>query len=168
MSSLIVSSPVFLRFAGHIKPGMGAQATSAELGSKVLLQKIDFSGQTILQQWQFGNDGRIYLYNTKTPPPSTSALCLTYSGKAMDYAPLILAPVNSKDFTQVWAWAKPHDLSLKNVGASEPGGTIYAMDDNNSSKNPNNPLQIYHINNTKAQYWIAQSVLASQFPQMAK
>lgn len=160
MAVPILSDPVVLRFAGNIPSQTCAQAVSAGDKSLVLLQPIDYSGKNLLQQWQFGSDGRIYLYNASTP----AQFCLTYLGEPENGAPLALGAPDPTDQTQVWQWV--NNLFLKNKGASQ-SGTNFVMDDFEGKANPGNKLEIWPFNNGSAQYWIAQAVLGSQLAAMS-
>src|SRR5262245_46290589 len=124
-------------YLGNPHAQMCAQAAQAAGGQSVLLQKIDPRGNTILQQWQFRNDNRIYLYHPKNLEPT---FCLTFAGQPGDGAPLALAFPDGTDDNQIWL-----PVCFQNLGASKQG-TSFVLDDKYGSTSANNPLQIYHSN----------------------
>ncbi|RUL70461.1 RICIN domain-containing protein [Dyella choica] len=162
MASLNLSIPVLLTYAGNISAMMCAQAVSVGSGAAVLLNPIDYSGNTTTQLWQFGSDNRIYLFNPNDA--LNPILCLSFSGSAQNGAPLVLAQPNALDENQQWIWT--NYLSLENIGAST-SGTIYMLDNNGSGTNPNNKLQLWAANGTDAQQWLTQLLLGAAYATMA-
>ncbi len=161
MASPTLQPPVLLTF-GNIPAQMCAQAASAGSRSLVLLQPIDHTGQTTLQQWQFGSDGRIYL-NTPglNTPGAPASLCLTYQGEPENGEPLGIAATDPTDPTQVWQWIN-NQTSLQNMGASQ-SGTAFVIDNSAGSTSPGNRIQIWAFFNNGNQIWVAQAVPSSQF-----
>jgi hypothetical protein len=156
MASPTLQPPVLLTF-GNIPAQMCAQAASAGSRALVLLQPIDHAGNTTLQQWQLGSDGRIYL-NT---PANPGSLCLTYQGEPENGEPLGIAATDPTDPTQVWQWIN-NQTSLKNMGASQ-SGTTFVIDNSGGSTSPGNKIQIWTFLNNGNQIWVAQAVPSSQF-----
>ena len=152
LDGVSLTQPVVLRFDGAWKPEMCAQAQYEGPNAVITLQNVDMSGQTPLQLWQVGNDGRIYLYTPSAP----ATLCLTYQQTGQPGQPLELATANPQDQTQVWNWNQTPP-SIINVGASG-SGKAFAIDNNHGSTSPGNQVQLYVSNGTNAQAWLFQTV----------
>lgn len=57
--------PVVIAFAGNATANMGLQAAYAGVDAPVTLQSIPWGQPNSLQLFQFGDDGRIYLYTSE-------------------------------------------------------------------------------------------------------
>ncbi|HEY5039127.1 MAG TPA: RICIN domain-containing protein [bacterium] len=142
---LQLSSPVILWYLGRVNFLMCAQAQSVGQGAFITLQPIDYTGNTLQQQFQFGNDGRIYAAG------SSAKFCLTYQGSAQNGSQLVLEPADDSNQTQMWVWNK---LFLENVGASNnQNQIIYVMDDWEQNVSSGNKIQIWQSNGGLAQFW---------------
>lgn len=151
-SVLTLSAPVILTYVGKMSVQMCAQAYPSQ---KVLLEYISYVVPNYMQQWQFGSDGRIYLYTPDKPP----SYCLTFQGDTpADGLPLVIATPSSTDSNQQWLWVNNH-FSLQNIGASQHSGTIYCMDLHHNDSRPGITLQLYHSNFDASQLWVAQAWL---------
>ncbi len=121
------STPFILRWSGAVGVSLCAQAAYAGVDASVTQQEVDYSGNTPLQLWQLGSDGRIYLYGGEGQDP---AYCLDFrptSPPNLNGTPLLLNTVIPSDATQVWDLASAAPLIL-NTGAALIGGGKYAMD----------------------------------------
>lgn len=159
MASLTLTAPVVLAYGGQVTSKMCMQAQDAGTNALITLQPIDYSGNTPLQLFQFGNDGRIYLYNSQNP--SAPAFCVTFQGPAEDGAPIALAKPDNSDQTQVWRWQ--NNLNLVNVGASS--STTFVIDDDHENTGKGNKIQLYGSNGTGAQLWITVLLVQAKVAQ---
>jgi hypothetical protein len=130
MATPKLTSPVAISLVAI--PPVCLQAVYAGARAEITLQPISWGKKRDgFQLWQFGEDGRIYLYTPEAP----AKFCVEFRNSAENGQPLQLNNADPSDQTQMW------DVSglpsIRNVGAGS-----YYMDSGNNHA-PGNKVVIY-------------------------
>jgi hypothetical protein len=129
MATPKLTSPVAISLVAI--PPVCLQAGYAGARAEITLQPISWDKPNDLQLWQFGDDGRIYLYTPKAP----AQFCVEFTNLAANGQPLQLNKADPSDQTQMWDVSSPP--SIRNVGA----GSFFMDSGNNHA--PGNKVVIY-------------------------
>ena len=135
MATPKLTTPLVIAWTGPGLTNMCMQAQYPGVDAPITLQPIRWNppaGESS-QLWQFGDDGRIYVYTPDTP----AQFCIDFPNPAQNGQPLTLNSVIGSDQTQTWNWDS-NPQTLANVGA--PG--MYA-DDSGGGRNPGTKIQIW-------------------------
>ena len=146
MTTANLTPPLVIAYTGQGSTTTCLSATqNAGAGAVITLQQIQWNPAVQnLQLWQFGSDGRIYLY----APELTAKLCVDFPNPPKNGQQLQLNLVAQSNQEQMWNWDTKPGFIL-NVGAQG-----YAIDNNDGHTNPGNQIQIWQQGNTPHQIWM--------------
>ena len=134
MATPNLTPPVVIAFSGNTGANMCMQAPYAGVDAQITLQPIQWQAPwNNLQLWQFGDDGRIYLYT----PDALAQFCVDFPNPAGNGQPILLNTVIPSDQTQLWN-LNVSPQSIANVGA---GG--YFIDNDSGNTGPGNKIEIW-------------------------
>jgi hypothetical protein len=116
--------------------------------SPLSLQNVDPSGGTQSQLWQFGSDGRIYLY--KYGPNDPVPLCIGLQDDPSEENPLVLVNVDPSGLDKTQCWQLNTTVpSLTNVKYPN-----YCMNDDTGKGLPGDAVIIYTSSANPANDWV--------------
>lgn len=144
MTTLQLTPPLVIAFAGQADTNTCMAAAQYQgHDAPITLQPIQWNSVNGGQLWQFGNDGRIYLYT----PANPAQFCVDFPSPPQNGSALLLNTVQELDQTQMWNWdSNPGYL----INVADP---TFAIDNNVGDTSPGNKLQVWQQGNTPHQLW---------------
>ena len=143
MATPKLTPPLVIAFTGKGKTNTCMHAEYSGVQAEITLWPIQWNSDKDWTLWQFGSDGRIYLYTSDSP----AQFCVGFENPTQNGQPLQLTAVAASDKKQKWDWdTQPWYI----LNLAEPE---YAIDNSSGNTNPGNRIQIWKKGNTPNQIW---------------